>query len=50
MSDTDKTQEAPEAPVVKCKHAPHRLHSWFATDKTLCVACCDCGSVLAGGA
>lgn len=36
-----------------CKHSPERLYSWFAKDcgeDVLCVACCDCGAVLAGGA
>lgn len=32
-----------------CPHPPSRYFSWFAKD-TLCVACCDCGTVLAGGA
>jgi len=33
-----------------CAHPPARLFSWFAIDGTLCVCCCDCGSVLRGGA
>ncbi len=39
-----------------CDHPPNRLWAWFARDDTeptgdvLCVACCDCGAVLAGGA
>ncbi len=32
-----------------CKHPPERLFSWFAGD-VLCVGCCECGAVLAGGA
>ena len=32
-----------------CKHPPTRLYSWFA-GKILCVCCCACGAVLAGGA
>lgn len=31
-----------------CNHPPARLYSWFAADKTLCVACCECGAVLRG--
>jgi hypothetical protein len=31
-----------------CKHPPARLFSWNA-GKLLCVGCCVCGSVLAGG-
>jgi len=31
-----------------CTHRPHRLHAWHATDGTLCIACNDCGKVLAG--
>jgi hypothetical protein len=33
-----------------CTHPPARLFSWFANDGTLCIACCDCGDVLAGAA
>ena len=33
-----------------CTHPPTRLFTWFAYDSTLCVACCDCGEVLAGAA
>jgi len=33
-----------------CTHPPARLFSWFAHDGTLCIACCDCGDVLAGAA
>lgn len=35
-----------------CPHAPGRLYSWYARDDSapngqhLCVACCDCGTVL----
>lgn len=38
-----------------CKHPAGRLWAWYARDDTapggqvLCVACCDCGAVLAGG-
>ena len=32
-----------------CVHPPERLHSWYAADTTLCVACNDCGAVLTGG-
>jgi len=32
-----------------CKHPPKRLYSWIAADGTLCVGCCECGAVLAGG-
>lgn len=35
-----------------CKHPPARLYAWFAQDPTgpvLCVACCECGTVLKGG-
>lgn len=37
-----------------CPHPPARLYAWFAyncetgEDDILCVACCDCGAVLAG--
>jgi hypothetical protein len=37
------------APSV-CNHPPARLFTWFAHDGTLCIACCDCGEVLAGAA
>lgn len=33
-----------------CAHPPTRLFSWHAHDNTLCIACCDCGDVLAGAA
>ena len=33
-----------------CNHPPARLFTWFAHDGTLCIACCDCGEVLAGAA
>lgn len=33
-----------------CAHPAERLHAWWAYDGTLCVACCDCGAVLAGAA
>lgn len=32
-----------------CKHPPARLYAWNA-GKILCVCCCLCGAVLAGGA
>ena len=32
-----------------CKHPPRRLFTWFVND-TLCIGCCDCGTVLAGAA
>ena len=38
-----------------CPHPPARQRAWFARDDTapagqvLCIACCDCGAVLAGG-
>lgn len=31
-------------------HPPARLWTWRAADGVLCVACCDCGAVLAGAA
>ncbi len=40
-----------------CQHPPARLFTWFAFDGVgrgrydrtdLCIACCDCGAVLAG--
>ena len=31
-----------------CQHPPTRLFSWYANG-TLCVCCCECGSVLHGG-
>jgi hypothetical protein len=34
----------------QCKHPPTRLYAWRAYDNTLCVACCECGEVLKGGA
>ena len=37
------------APSV-CNDPPARLFTWFAHDGTLCIACCDCGEVLAGAA
>lgn len=39
-----------------CQHPAARLFAWLARDDTapggqvLCVGCCDCGAVLAGGA
>ena len=39
-----------------CSHPPARQYAWLARDDTapaghvLCVACCDCGAVLQGGA
>lgn len=41
-------------PAQPCQHPPARRYAWFARDDTapggtvLCVACCDCGAVLAG--
>lgn len=32
-----------------CIHPPTRLYSWYVGD-ILCVCCCACGAVLAGGA
>jgi len=37
-------------PPEPCKHPPSRVYSWQAYDGTMCVACCDCGKVLSGGA
>lgn len=37
-------------PAHLCEHPPERLHGWHAADGVLCVACCDCGKVLAGAA
>ena len=37
------------APSV-CTHPPAHLFTWYAYDDTLCIACCDCGEVLAGAA
>jgi hypothetical protein len=37
------------APSV-CNHPSARLFTWFAHDGTLCIACCECGEVLAGAA
>lgn len=34
--------------ALKCKHPPTRLYAYHAADGTLCVCCCDCGSVLRG--
>ena len=39
-----------QRPETLCKHNPSRLYSWYAHDQTLCIACCDCGSVLKGNA
>ena len=36
--------------MTTCPHPPTRLYTWFAYDGTLCIACCDCGEVLAGAA
>lgn len=50
LTDSDNPDPAP------CQHPPERLYTWFARDDTmaggqaLCVACCDCGAVLQGGA
>lgn len=46
--DAAKTWDLADAST--CKHPPARLYSWFAADRTRCVACCDCGAVLAGAA
>ena len=35
-------------PKDTCPHPPARLYSWMAYDGALCVACCDCGTPLAG--
>jgi len=32
-----------------CPHVPERSSAWYVQD-TLCIGCCDCGEVLAGGA
>jgi hypothetical protein len=40
----------PDQPCAPCAHPPARLFTWFAHDDTLCIACCDCGEVLAGAA
>lgn len=50
MSDPEYGNEGASAPLAlaHCAHVPMRLRSWFAVDGTLCVACCDCGAVLAG--
>ena len=37
-------------PDYPCKHPPARYYTWFAYDDTLCICCCECGEVLAGGA
>jgi len=36
--------------MTTCTHPPARLFTWFAHDRTLCAACCDCGEILAGAA
>ncbi len=33
-----------------CAHPASRLWCWQAIDGVWCVACCDCGAVLRGGA
>ena len=33
-----------------CAHPPTRLYSWFAADGVLCVACCECQTILCGAA
>ena len=42
-------KRAEEIALAECPHTPSRLHSWFATDGTLCVCCNDCGAILSGG-
>ncbi len=39
-----------KAQANECPHPPERLYTWTAFDGSLCVACCDCGEVLKGGA
>lgn len=34
--------------AARCNHKSNRLYAWFANDGTHCVACCNCGAVLAG--
>ena len=40
--------------IKPCQHPPARLYSWFVDDpvdgRVLCICCCECGEVLAGGA
>ena len=44
------TDQPPLCAPSVCTHPPTRLFSWYAHDGTLCIACCDCGEVLAGAA
>ena len=50
------TLASPEPERAPCSHPPARQYAWLARDDTapaghvLCVACCDCGAVLQGGA
>ena len=44
------TDQPPLCAPSLCTHPPARLFTWFAHDGTLCIACCDCGEVLAGAA
>ena len=49
-------QPTPEPDPATCPHPITRRFAWMARDDTaaggqaLCVACCDCGAVLQGGA
>ncbi|MCI0547059.1 MAG: hypothetical protein L0027_07220, partial [Candidatus Rokubacteria bacterium] len=35
-------------PKPKCEHPPKRLYAWTAAG-VICVGCCECGAILAGG-
>ena len=48
--------EVMDPDLTTCHHPPARRFAWFARDdaapggQVLCVACCDCGAVVQGGA
>jgi len=55
-SGGSQKRKQPARPAGKdaCQHPPYRLRSWLAEDAryerpTLCIGCCACGAVLAGG-
>lgn len=50
LADLRAAAPGTRADGAPCPHPPARLCAWRAYDGTLCVACCDCGAVLAGAA
>lgn len=48
-AQTLQTVSQEVADTTPCTHPPTRLYCWHVGD-VVCIACCDCGAVLKGGA